>query len=162
MMKDVKGFEGLYAITEDGRVWSYPKQNNRNLYGKWLKQQPLGGYLVVQMRKEGKVFQRLVHRLVAEAFIQNPENKPQVNHKHEDGNKTRNLVGNLEWATNKENSDHAFRMGLMKKPLTAGEVVEIRKICQFHSCRSVAVAYGMHPATIWDINRGRRYAEVST
>jgi hypothetical protein len=160
-MKDIAGFERLYAITRDGRVWSYPKSNNRNKYGCYMKQQLVrNGYLAVQLRKDGMVFSTFVHRLVAEAFIPNPENKPQVNHKHEDGNKTRNVVDNLEWATNKENSDHSFISGICKKPLTEGEVVEIRKICRFHSCRSVAFAYNVHPAAIWDINRGNRYAEV--
>lgn len=161
-MKDIKGFEGLYAVTEDGRVWSYPKQCNSNKYGRFMKLSlNPQGYLTVGLTKDGIRHPRVVHRLVAEAYIPNPENKPQVNHKHEDGDKTRNLVDNLEWVTNKENSDHSFKSGICKKPLTEGEVLEIRKICRFHSCRSVAFAYGMHPATIWDINRGRRYAEVT-
>ncbi|MDP3959930.1 MAG: NUMOD4 domain-containing protein [Pseudorhodobacter sp.] len=160
-MKDIKGFEGLYAVTEDGQVWSYPKQNNRNLRGRWMKQQPHKGYLSVHLKKDGKIFSKLVHRLVAETFIPNPENRPQVNHKHEDGNKARNLVDNLEWTTNKENSDHAFKVNLMKKPLTAGEVIELRKICQFNSCRKVALAYGRNPGNIWAINKGYKYQEVS-
>ena len=161
-MQDIKGFEGLYAVTEDGKVWVYPnKNNNRNLHGLWMKQQPHKGYLSVHLKKDGKIFPRLVHRLVAETFIPNSENKPQVNHKHEDGDKTRNLVSNLEWATNKENSDHSFSSGICKKPLTSGEVIEIRKICQFNSCRKVALAYGIHPSTIWEINKGYKYREVT-
>lgn len=157
-MKDIKGFEGLYAVTEDGKVWSYPK---RAWAGGWMKQQSVrNGYLAVQLRKDRSVFSKFVHILVAEAYIPNPDNKPQVNHRHEDGDKTRNLVSNLEWVTNKENSDHSFKSGICKKPLTEGEVIAIRKICQFHSCRSVAFAYGMHPASIWDINSGNRYSEV--
>jgi hypothetical protein len=157
-MRDIKGFEGLYAVTKDGQVWSYPK---RAWAGGWMKQQPHKGYLSVHLKKDDKIFPRLVHRLVAEAYIPNPENKPQVNHKHEDGNKTRNNVDNLEWATNKENSDHSFTSGIRKKPLTKSEVIEIRKLCQTNSCRSVALARGMHPSAVWDINRGKRYAEVS-
>jgi hypothetical protein len=173
-MKDIAGYEGLYAITEDGRVWSYPKPRNagaiyggnRNQHGMWMKpyiqeNNRREGYQVVALRKDKVVERFLVHRLVAEAFIPNPENKPQVNHKHEDGDKARNTVDNLEWATNKENSDHSFKVGLVKKPLTAGEVTELRKICKFHSCRKVAFAYGRHPVTIWAINKGLRYQEVA-
>jgi len=70
------------------------------------------GYPIVYLRKNGKSHVLTVHRLVATAFIPNPDNKPQVN--HIDGNKTNNYVDNLEWCTNSENMDHAIRMGLFE------------------------------------------------
>lgn len=69
------------------------------------------GYLQVKLCKNGIVKFKRVHRLVAEAFIENKTNKEQVN--HIDGNKTNNAITNLEWATSKENMHHAFKTGLM-------------------------------------------------
>lgn len=70
------------------------------------------GYLRVTMQKDGKKFERRVHRLVAMYFIPNPNNLPQVN--HIDGNKSNADITNLEWVTPKENSEHASRTGLLR------------------------------------------------
>lgn len=94
-MKDIKGYEGLYAITPEGEVWSYRRK-------KFLK--PIAdkkGYLIVILCKDGKVKNYKIHRLVAEAYIPNPNNLPQVDHINED--KTNNCVNNLQWITNKDN-----------------------------------------------------------
>lgn len=94
-MKDIKNYEGLYAVTEDGRVWSYKNS-------KWLKPLPCGqGYLKVELYKNKKKTSFFVHRLVAIAFLPNPENLPDVNHKDED--KTNNDISNLEWMTRQAN-----------------------------------------------------------
>lgn len=68
------------------------------------------GYLRINLPKLGTV---LLHRLIAQLFIPNPENKPQIN--HIDGNKLNNAVSNLEWVTNQENKDHAVKMGLVMR-----------------------------------------------
>lgn len=102
-MKDIQGYEGLYAITKDGQVWSY--KSNRFLKPSTTNGE--GTYLKVSLSKEGKVSKRYIHRLVAEAFIPNPENKPEVN--HIDENKQNNCVSNLEWVTEKENANHGTR-----------------------------------------------------
>ena len=94
-MKDIPGYEGLYAITSCGKVWSY----RRKIFLKPSLNQK--GYAYVSLSKDGKSKTCRIHRLVAEAFIPNPENKPEVNHINEV--KTDNYVSNLEWATRIEN-----------------------------------------------------------
>ena len=94
-MRDVKGYEGLYGITSCGRVWSYKRQ-------KFLEPSAdKKGYLKVGLTKNGKMKTCYVHRLVAEAYIPNPNNLPQVD--HIDENKTHNYVNNLQWITNRDN-----------------------------------------------------------
>lgn len=105
-------YPSRYGIDDLGNVYSL--RNN----GGTLRDTPLimkqrlteNGYMAVVFYLDGKTHLRLVHRLVAQAYIQNPWNKPEVNHL--DGNKQNNLVGNLEWVTKSENAIHAFALGL--------------------------------------------------
>lgn len=104
--KDIDGFSGYYEISSSGRV-----RNIRT--GRVLKPSVTDqGYTTVKLYRNNKAKEAKIHRLVASAFIQNPENKPQVNHL--DRNKRNNDVSNLEWSTNRENIDHAIRTGLNK------------------------------------------------
>ena len=100
-MKDIKGYEGLYAITSCGKVWSY--QSKRFL----LPYKNNKGYLFVKLSKGGIRKAYSIHRLVALNYIPNPENKEQVNHKDE--NKENNCINNLEWMTNYENCHYGTR-----------------------------------------------------
>jgi hypothetical protein len=110
-MKDIKGYEGLYAVTTDGRIWSYPKLVGGGHRGKWLRPLLLkNGYFQVSFRVKSSRKTILLHRAVAEAFIPNPLNKRCVNHKN--GWKLDNQVENLEWVTYKENMAHAMKNNL--------------------------------------------------
>jgi DNA-binding XRE family transcriptional regulator len=102
--KPIEGYEGLYEVSDQGRVRNVKR-------GRLLSAcKVTHGYLAYGLSKGGKTRSLLAHRLVAKAFILNPENKPQVN--HIDGVKSHNFVSNLEWATAEENLWHAERIGL--------------------------------------------------
>ena len=94
-----------YEVTVDGKVMS--NQNKGKPLTPWVSN---SGYLMVQTSHKGVAKKMLVHRMVAEAHLPNPEGKPHINHK--DGNKLNNHVDNLEWVTMKENHDHARANGL--------------------------------------------------
>ena len=113
--KDIKGYEGLYIISENGDVKSLPKEHRYgNKSEKTLKPRihKKYGYAGVCLCKDGLVSYFRRARLVAQHFIPNPNNKEQVNHIN--GIKDDDRVENLEWVTPKENSQHAWDTGLSK------------------------------------------------
>ncbi len=101
----LSNYEGLYDISNKSRVKSYYR-------GIIIVPQMICEYLGVTLTVEKNKKIHLLHRLVAQAFIPNPENKPEVNHK--DGDKLNNDIRNLEWVTKSENGLHAYKMGLSK------------------------------------------------
>lgn len=104
--KWIEGYKNLYAISNDGVINSHVGR-----FPKFLKKNPSKkGYLTVNLYHNKKRTCYTVHRLVAQAFILNPDNKPQVNHK--DGIKTNNHYTNLEWCTAQENIIHSISLGL--------------------------------------------------
>ena len=107
LIKSVVGYEGLYSVTSDGRIYSH-------ITHKFLKPNITKcGYATVQLFKD-RIGKRLsIHRLVARAYIPNPLNKEQVNHKDE--NKLNNCVSNLEWNTPKENMNYGSRKDKQRK-----------------------------------------------
>lgn len=102
MWKDIKGYEGLYQISDDGHVRRLLK-NGRT---KPVKNRE-GLYLSVSLSKKSKRRSYNIHRLVAEAFLDRPANADEVNHK--DGNKWNNDISNLEWVSQRENMLHAMQ-----------------------------------------------------
>ena len=135
--KDVKGYEGFYQVSDCGKVKSlerdvfFPNGTIHRIKGKILVPGlNKDGYACVNLYKNGKGKNIKVHRLVAEAFLQNTENKPQVNHKNEV--KTDNFVENLEWCDNKYNANYGTRTQRQKQTFKdnckSGKIKRVKKV----------------------------------
>lgn len=123
--KDIEEFEGLYQISNFGRVKALKRkvkakngqkrafnEHILTLHSSKLTKRHPKPMFHVELWKDNKRYVRMIHRLVAENFIPNPDGKPQVN--HIDGNRYNNRYDNLEWCTNRENMIHAYKTGLTK------------------------------------------------
>ena len=122
--RDIEGYEGLYQVSSLGRVKGLPRKVNNHtgyiqLKERYIKGHPITkGYLQIQLSIKPKRDLKLIHVLVAQAFIPNPKGYPQVNHIN--GVKTDNRVTNLEWCDNSMNQLHAYKMGLNKHSENSG------------------------------------------
>lgn len=149
-----------YQVSNYGRVKSF-KKGTTHILKPFLDR---NGYLTCTLRVNRKQKPINVHRLVAKAFIPNPDNKPQVN--HIDGCKWNSCFSNLEWATREENMCHADITGLRMMPqgednsqakLTTEQVVLIRENPDNLSCKQLAELFAVSDSTIGEIQRGLRY-----
>lgn len=165
----VSGYEGLYQISNFGRIKSFP----RNGTGKEIKILRPGltkdGYLRIYLYKNNTPRRFNIHRLVAETFISNSENKPHVNHK--DGNKFNNCVKNLEWSTVAENNQHAYDAGLKKavgnsadSKLTSEQIYWIREHYiprnKEYGERALAKKFNVTQSTISNVILRKHYKDV--
>ena len=172
--KDIKGFEGLYQVSNTGKVRSldreitkpnkYGEVQNFKLKGKELRFNDNGkGYLSVQL---GRGNRKYVHRLVAEAFVDNPNNSPSIN--HIDNNTKNNKASNVEWVTQQENIQHKVKQGRQHKgekipstKLNENDVREIKKLLKEGVPQSkIAEMYGVTQTPISKIKRGVTWSYV--
>ena len=154
--KPIKGYEGYYEVSNLGNIFSI----RRNIIVKPYINQT--GYYMVNLWFKCKQDKRLISRLVAEAFIENPENKPVINHK--DGNRLNNFVDNLEWCTQSENLKHAYATGLRKQEYKkisneqAKEIIYLRK--NGTSLKTLADKYNISTSLVSMICNGKRRKRV--
>lgn len=176
---DIPNFK-KHGVTKSGKVFSYPNQMHD---GKWLKPSEHAGYLNLNLTNDNGKQQRIgVHRVVGLAFIPNPENKKQINHKN--GNKLDNRIENLEWMTASENQYHAIKTGLWKvsehhrdvarkkgfarRILTIEQVKDIREnYVKGHKMKRsktnleyFAKKFNVGISVIYDVVRGKTYSNV--
>ena len=153
--EDIRGYEGLYQISKDGDVFSLVSHKLKSF------EISITGYKRVCLFKNGKGKHYSIHRLVAETFIDNPNNEPMVNHK--DGNKLNNNIDNLEWCDLSYNIKHAYDNNLIKPRTT--RVVQYTKdfikIKEWASITEACKTLGLNHANIVTVckqNTNRKYA----
>lgn len=169
--KDIVGYEGFYQVSNLGKIKGLDRfvssshNCKRLVKGKIIKPTIRVCYHKVCLSKPNQIWQVSVHRLVALHFIENPENKPQVNHKN--GIKTDNRVDNLEWCTTFENRQHAFDTGLQKaikgekhyiSKLTEKDVLDIRKSSLLQ--RELSLIYGVHRVCISQVKLRKTWKHI--
>jgi hypothetical protein len=161
-MTTIKGFEN-YSVDDQGNVFSFPKKTRKGI--RILKYNiAKTGYGLVDLCRDGKVKKFLVHRLIAETLLPNPNNKEQVNHIN--GNKLDNRLENLEWNTRSENQKHAIKIGLRsakgeknsQSKITEQDVLYIRNSEENGSI--LAKKFNISHPTICDIRKRRSWRHI--
>ena len=166
--KDIEGYDGRYSISNAGRIRSNNYMNSSKTKILSVNKLVGRGYVQKILYANGKKPRGvLLHRLVAEAFLDKPEFEDQINVNHKDGNKLNNSFENLEWVNHQENNAHARRTGLNKNfgsrchqsKLEEFDVLAIRKLVSMGriSQARLARAYGVTPMVLSNILTGKSW-----
>ena len=171
--KDVVGYEGYYKVSNIGNVISLERKCEHATVGEYILKSKVmsqeltkDGYVRVSLSKKGRI-KTQIHRVVAEAFIPNPENKPEVNHIN--GAKNDNRVENLEWCTRSENVRHAFKTGLTlyhkgenshRSKITEEQAREIKYGHKGVLQKDIAEMYGLSRAAVCLIRKGWNWKHI--
>lgn len=147
--KPVKGYEGLYEINKLGCIKSLQKRNYNNTLSTRVDR---AGYRSTRLCKNGKVIGKFIHRLLAETYIPNPENKKFVNHLN--GDKLDNRIENLEWVTHSENMLHAYKIGLIK--INSKSIVDHCTGKLFNGIKEASNFMGINRSTLKGYLSGKR------
>lgn len=165
MEKIIKDFPA-YKITDDGKIYSRFKPKTGKIIDSWREINPIYdkscGYMIVTLSKGNgeKRKNKRIHRLLMEAFVPNPNNYSQINHKN--GNKLNNSLSNLEWCSPKQNSNHAVKIGLYKPIFekTRKPVIQLTKdlvfIKEFSSIHEAGRQTNIAWQNIWKVCDGKR------
>ena len=152
----IKGYENRYLVSTYGQILATPGHHHEG--GIYKLQTGKNGYFIIRLFKDGKYKSKYVHRLVAETFIPNPENKKYINHKN--GIKTDNRIENLEWVTLSENLQHAYDTGLQPKirrhSKAQNHPVIMDGTTYFESINQAAKALNISCAAILRVLNGKR------
>lgn len=162
IMRQLKGYEGIYWITKEGRVFNKRKKELKG-------SKDFEGYISITLRKNNKSINKRMHRLVLETFKPNHEKKLFVNHKN--GIKHDNRLENLEWVTASENHLHAFKIGLRKaqkgekhgnSKLKDEQVREIKKLIEEGKLTNIEIGklFNVSHQTISSIKMGKNWSWI--
>jgi len=162
-IKPVRGYEGKYEVSNTGRIFSLNYHSTGRRQEMKLQTNRIG-YVKIMLSKNGETKLISVHRIVAEAFVPNPLNLPEVN--HDDGIKSNNNDWNLIWCTQPDNQRHAFKIGLKDKKgeahhnakLINENIIEIRQSSL--SIERLAIKFNVNPATIYDVLNHRTWKHI--
>lgn len=166
--KDIKGYEGIYQVSNTGKVRRIGKCSNQ--YTSWETKRELkagdngSGYKFVNLSHHNNQKQKYIHRLVAQAFIEKPKCDEYLTVNHKDGNKNNNDVNNLEWATQSENNQHAYdvlnKKTLKNNPKVSKVVIQYdlndNKIKQYPSIREAERKTNINSSSISEVCRNIR------
>ena len=161
-----------YYITENGDVYSELNGKYGLLNGQLKKMKSRindNGYEIIGLKIDGKSTTKRIHRMIAEMYIENPNNYPIINHK--DGNKLNNHISNLEWCSYSHNLKHSYdnnlRQAAPKKgsennmaKLTEKQVLEIRKLFDKHTIKEISEMYGVSKSCIKQIKHHRTWRHL--